>query len=341
MDRDREVTIYDIAENLDLSIATVSRALKNDPVVNKKTKKKVTDLAEKLGYRTNHFAKNLRTQRTNTIGVIIPRHNSNFMSTVIAGMENVANKAGYNLIISQSAESFEKEIESARTMFNNRVDGLLVSLAYETKNLKHFDQFLSKKIPLIFFDRTEDQQSFANIVLDNEKAGYDATTHLIKQGCKRIVHITANTTRDTYTDRLKGYQNALKEHDIPYDEHLVLRGNLSMEYGKLAADRILNMSKKPDGIFVANDLCAVNCMLQLKQNGIRIPEDIAVVGFNNDPVSIVIEPNLTTINYPGYEMGELAAGHLISHLNGSQLLLKTKTILLHHELLIRKSSLRE
>ncbi|MEO5582940.1 MAG: LacI family DNA-binding transcriptional regulator, partial [Saprospiraceae bacterium] len=164
MSKEREVTIYDIADHLNLSIATVSRALKNDPVVNRKTKKKITDLAEKLGYRTNHFAKNLRTQRTNTIGVIIPRINTYFMSTVIAGMEAVANIAGYNLLISQSAESFEKEIESASTMFNNRVDGLLVSLAYETKNLDHFYQFLSKKIPLIFFDRAENPELVANIV---------------------------------------------------------------------------------------------------------------------------------------------------------------------------------
>ncbi|MEP7320686.1 MAG: LacI family DNA-binding transcriptional regulator [Saprospiraceae bacterium] len=340
MNKEREVTIYDIADNLNLSIATVSRALKNDPVVNKKTKKKITDLAEKLGYRTNHFAKNLRTQKTNTIGVIIPRLNSYFMSTVIAGMEAVANKAGYNLIISQSAETFEKEIESAGTMFNNRVDGLLVSLAYETKNLDHFNQFLNKKIPLIFFDRAEDQESFANIVLDNAKAGFDATEHLIKQGCRRIVHLTANSVRDTYSERLRGYQNAYKQYGIPFDEHLILRGNLSMEFGREAANKIMAMPQRPDGIFAANDNSAVGCMIHLKSEGVRIPEDIAIVGFNNDPISIVIEPNLTTINYPGYEMGELAAGHLISHLSGSQLLQKTKSILLHHELLIRKSSIR-
>jgi LacI family transcriptional regulator len=256
-------------------------------------------------------------------------------------MEAVANKAGYNLIISQSAESFEKEIESADTMFNNRVDGLLVSLAYDTKNLDHFDRFLNKSIPVIFFDRTDAQSSYTNIVLDNEEAGFDATLHLIHQGCKRIVHITADSNRDTYTDRLSGYQHALKQAGIEYDELLILRGNLSIEFGRAAAAHILNMSPKPDGIFAANDNCAVSCMLYLKhQGGINIPEDIAVVGFNNDPVTIVVDPNLTTINYPGYEMGETAASHLISLLTGSQLLQKAKTILLHHELLVRASSLR-
>lgn len=340
MEREKEVTIYDLAERLNLSIATISRALKNDPVVNPKTKKRILELAQKMGYRTNYFAKNLRTRKTNTIGVIIPRLNSYFMSTVIAGMESVANKAGYNLIISQSAESYEKEINSARTMFNNRVDGLLVSLAYESNNLDHFKTFLDKKIPVIFFDRTEDQHSFTNIVLDNRQAGYDATTHLIRQGCKRIIHITANTMRNVYIDRMRGYKEALQEAHIPFDEKLVLKGNLSMEFGHAAADQVLALSPRPDGIFAANDNCAVSCMLRLKQAGIRIPQDISVVGFNNDPVSVVVEPNLTTIDYPGYEMGELAASHLISHLSGSQLLQKTKTILLHHELLVRKSSQR-
>lgn len=341
MIREKEITIYDLAKSLKLSIATVSRALKDDPVVNKKTKKRITELAESLGYRTNHFAKNLRTQKTNTIGVIIPRLNSYFMSTVIAGMESIANRAGYNLIISQSAEALEKEIDSAQTMFKNRVDGLLVSLGYGTTNLNHFDQFLHKKIPIIFFDRTHSQSPFTSIVLDNEKAAFDATKHLIDQGCRRIVHITADTGLEIYHYRLQGYQNALAAHQIEFKEELVLETNLSMESGHEIAKRILAMRKKPDGIFAANDSSAVGCMIKLKQNGIKFPQDIAIVGFNNDPISIVIEPNLTTINYPGYEMGELAAGQLISHLRGSHSLQMTKTILLHHELHIRQSSLRK
>lgn len=340
MIKEKEVTIYDIAKELHISIATVSRALKNDPVVNKKTKKKITDLAEKLGYRTNQFAKSLRTQKTNTLGVIIPRLNSYFMSTVIAGMESVANTAGYNLIISQSAEKWDKEIESANTMFVNRVDGLLVSLAYESKNLDHFNQFVSKKTPLIFFDRAEDHASFTNIVLDNEKASYDATSHLIQQGCKSIAHITADTPRLIYKQRFKGYKKALLDHQLPYNEKLIFYGNLSIESGQEIAEDILKLRHKLDGIFCANDSSAVGCMMHLKHNGVKIPHDIAIVGFNNDPISIVMEPNLTTINYPGYEMGELAANQIINHLKGSHSLEKTKSILLHHDLLIRKSSLK-
>ena len=340
MSKEKEITIYDIADKLNISIATVSRALKDDPVVNKKTKKKIFELAEELGYRSNHFARNLRTRRTETIGVIVPRLNSYFMSTVIAGIENVANTEGYNLIISQSLESEQKEKMNAKTMFNSRVDGLLVSLSYDTNDISHFDQFSKKNIPVIFFDRGEQHDSFTNILIDNRKAAYEATKHLLQEGCKRIVYITAKSKRNVYVDRLHGYKQALAENNIDFkDEYLVI-GNLSLEAGIEAAGAILKMNPLPDAVFAANDNCAVGCMLSLKQHGIRIPEDIAFTGFNNDPVSKVIEPNLTTINYPGYEMGEVAARNLINHLNGTHTIHSTNTIVLRSELIIRASSQR-
>jgi len=338
MSNEKEVTIYDLARKLNISVATVSRALKDDPVVSKKTKKKISDLAQEMGYRSNHFARNLRTQRTHTIGVIIPRINSYFMSAVIAGMENIATSEGYNLIISQSSESVEKEIANAATLFNNRVDGLLVSLAYDTDSLAHFDAFIKKKVPLIFFDRTADQKDCTSILINNWKAAYEATTHLISQGRRRIVHITATQKRNVYVDRLKGYKQALADQNLPFREDYVIVGNLSQEAGAEAAVRIREMDPLPDAVFVANDNCAVGCIIALKQMGIRIPDDIALVGFNNDPVSTVVEPNLTTINYPGYEMGQVAARNLIDHLNGSSNIHSTNTIILRSELILRDSS---
>ncbi|MDF2192289.1 LacI family DNA-binding transcriptional regulator [Paraflavitalea sp. CAU 1676] len=338
MEKEKEVTIYDLARKLNISIATVSRALKDDPVVSKKTKKKIFDLAEEMGYRSNHFARNLRNQRTDTIGVIVPRLNSYFMSTVIAGIENVANNEGYNLIISQSSESAQKEMNSAKTMFNNRVDGLLVSLAYDTEDISHFDTFYRKNIPIIFFDRVAEKDMCTNVLIDNRKAAYEATRHLAQEGCRRIAHITATPKRNVYIERLEGYKKALAEFDLPFSDDLLIIGNLSQEAGTLAAEKILAMDPRPDGVFVANDNCAVGCMLALKQAGIRIPEDIAFVGFNNDPVSKVVEPNLTTINYPGYEMGEVAARNLINHLNGIATITATNTILLRSELIVRGSS---
>ncbi len=338
--REKEVTIYDIARKLNISIATVSRALKDDPVVSKKTKKKIFDLAEEVGYRSNHFARNLRKQRTETIGVIVPRLNSYFMSTIIAGMESIVNSNGFNLIISQSSESVKKEIANAKTLFNSRVDGLLVSLSYDTEELSHFDPFFKKNIPVIFFDRVEQHDSCTNILIDNRQAAYEATHHLAQQGCKRIVHITAMPKRNVYIDRLHGYKQALADCGLPFKEEYVIVNNLSIEAGAEAAEIIRNMDPMPDGLFVANDNCAVGALVPLKQAGIRIPEDIAVVGFNNDPVSKVVEPNLTTINYPGYEMGEVAARNLINHLNGTAPIHSTNSIILRSELCIRDSSRR-
>lgn len=341
MQNGKEVTIYDIAKKLKVSPATVSRGLQDHPAISKKTKKKIFDLADKIGYRSNHFARNLRNQKTDTIGVIVPRLNSHFMSSVIAGIENVANKEGYNLIISQSSELSIKEAANAKTLFNNRVDGLLASLAYDTNELSHFDSFFRKKIPVIFFDRVMDHENCTNILIDNRKAAYEATKHLIEQGCKRIVHITALPKQNVYIDRLKGYKQALADHKINFKEEDVIIGNLSMEAGNDAAEAILKMKALPDGIFVSNDNCAVGCMLALKQNGIKIPYEIAFVGFNNDPVSKVIVPNLTTVNYSGNEVGEVAARHLINHLNGVSLIHSTNTIILRSELIIRESSLKK
>lgn len=341
MHNDKEVTIYDIAKKLKISPATVSRGLKDHPGISKKTKKRIFDLADKIGYRQNHFARNLRNRKTDTIGVIVPRLNSYFMSSVIAGIEHFANKEGYNLVISQSSESSAKEADNAKTLFNNRVDGLLASLAYDTKDLSHFDPFFKKNIPVIFFDRVMEHENSTNILIDNRKAAYEATKHLIQQGCKRIIHITAPPQQNVYIDRLKGYKQALSEHKIKFKEEDVIIGNLSMEAGMEAAETILKMKTLPDGVFVSNDNCAVGCMLALKQKGIKIPADIAFVGFNNDAVSKVIEPNLTTINYSGYEVGEVAARHLINHLTGISIFHNTNTIILRSELIIRASSLKK
>ena len=335
---EKEVTIYDLARRLNISIATVSRALQDDPVVSKKTRKRITDLAQEMGYRSNNFARNLRTRRTHTIGVIVPRLNSYFMSTVIAGIESVANMEGYNLLISQSSESAQKEKASAKTMFDSRVDGLLISLAYDTEKMDHLEAFTKKNIPLIFFDRVAEQKDSTCILINNKKAAYEATTHLISLGCRRIVYITATPKRNVYIERLQGYKEALKDQGARFRQDYILISNLSQESGAEAATAIRNMSPLPDAVFVANDNCAVGCMVALRQMGIRIPKDIAFAGFNNDPVSTVVEPNLTTINYPGYEMGQVAARNLIDHLNGGSGINPTNTIILRSELVIRESS---
>lgn len=342
MSAQKEITIYDIAEALSLSPATVSRGLKDHPSIRKDTRKKITDKAKELGYQQNLFASNLRRNRTNTIGVTLQRLNSYFMSTVIDGMEKVATEAGYNLIISQSLESMKKEIANVKTLFNSRVDGYLVSLASDTDNYSHFEAVLDKGIPLIFFDRVLDHPKCTSVIIDNYKAGYEVTRHLIEQGCKRIVHVTGSLKRNVYSERLRGYRQALTDSGIAYDDSLVLFSaitSLGDQFGIEVSKTVQKMKPLPDGIFCANDACAVFCIRELKAAGIRIPQDIAVAGFNNDPLSRVIEPNLTTINYPGREMGEAAASILIRRidkLEGTSL----NSIVLRHELIIRESSLK-
>jgi LacI family transcriptional regulator len=339
MSQTKDVTIYDIAKVLNVSPATVSRGLKDHPSIRKDTKKRILDAAAKMGYQQNTFASNLRRKQTNTIGIIIPRLNSYFMSAVIAGMEKVANNAGYNLIISQSQESVKKEIESVTTMYNSRVDGLLVSLASDTKNTNHFETLLKKNVPLIFFDRVMEHAACTSIVIDNRRAGYDATCHLLEQGSRRIVHIAGNLARNVYQDRLSGYKQALMENDIKPNDEYVISNILSDEAGAEAAKQILAMNPLPDGIFTANDTSAVGCIRALKEAGIKIPEQIAVVGFNNDPISKVIEPNLTTVQYPGEQMGEVAATTLIAKIKTPSA--SVNTIVLRHELIIRQSSQRK
>jgi LacI family transcriptional regulator len=341
MSREKEITIYDLAKQLDLSAATVSRGLKDHPAINKHTKKKISDLASKLGYRSNNFASNLRKQRTNTIGVMVHELKSQFITSVLAGIEKVATESNYDLIIAHSSETFKKEAANALNLFHKRVDGVIASLAFDTENLEHFEPFERKSIPIVFFDRVFEENEGTKIVINNMKAGYEATSHLIEQGCKRIAHITANLKRNVYSERLKGYQLALAKHGLKYNDKLVIVDDLSEEASTHSAKKILAMRPMPDGIFITNDFCAAICIQTLKDAGVRIPEDIAVVGFNNDVISKIIEPKLTTINYPGLEIGEIAARNLINHLQGNSNIKLTNTIIIKSELIVRASSLKK
>lgn len=337
----KEITIYDIAQFLDLSSATVSRGLQDNPAINKNTRKKIQEAAKELGYRHNTFASSLRKQKTNTIGVIVHELNSNFITSVLAGIEKVTTEAGYDLIIAHSSESYDKEVANALNLFHKRVDGLIASLAFDTKGLDHYNSFEEKGIPVIFFDRVEESGESTKVIIDNYKCGYQATQHLIEQGCKRIVLVTASLKRNVYAQRHKGYTDALFDNNIPFVKERVLIKDLSEQCGVEAALEIMKMKPMPDGAFITNDFSAAVCMQTLKEHGINIPEDIAVVGFNNDAISKIIEPKLTTIDYPGIDVGEIAARNLINHLKGVSNLKHTNTIVVRSDLIIRKSSLKK
>ncbi|MGZ8553289.1 MAG: LacI family DNA-binding transcriptional regulator, partial [Chitinophagaceae bacterium] len=272
---------------------------------------------------------------------IIHELNSNFITSVLAGIEKVTTEAGYDLIIAHSSESYEKEAANALNLFHKRVDGLIASLAFNTKGLDHYRSFEEKGIPMLFFDRVEEKSDSTKVIIDNYKCGYQATQHLIEQECKKIVLVTASLKRNVYAQRYKGYVDALHDHHIPFEKDLVLIKDLSEQCGVEAAMEILQMKPLPDGAFITNDFSAAVCMQTLKEHGIKIPTDIAIVGFNNDAISKIVEPQLTTIHYPGTDMGEIAARYLINHLKGISNIRHTKTVVVHSELIIRRSSLKK
>lgn len=341
MSRDKDITIYDIADKLGVSPSTVSRALKNHDSIGNATKKKILSTAKDMGYQANAFASNLRKQRTNTIGIIVHELNSNFITSVLSGIEKIAAEANYDLIITHSSETSKKEAANALNLFHKRVDGLVASLAFDTEDLSHYKQFKDKNIPVIFFDRVFEGMEGTKVIINNFKAGYDATTHLIEQGCRRIAHITSNLKRNVYSERMRGYKQALMDNKMPFDEKLVVIDGLSEEDATRSAKRILSMKPLPDGIFITNDFCAAVVMQVLKDHGIKIPSDVAIVGFNNDAIGKVIDPKLTTVNYPGFEMGQVAARSLINHLHGIWNINLTNTVIIKSELIIRDSSLKK
>ena len=338
----KEITIYDLAKELNCSVATVSRALKDDPLVKPKTKKKIIELAEKKGYRSNYFASSLRKRQTYTIGIILHELNSYFIVSVLAGIEKVLSPTDYDIIIAHSAESGKKEVANANNLFHKRVDGLLASLAYDTPNLDHFNQFLEKKIPVIFFDRVEENSNGTKVIIDNFKAGYEATKHLAEQGCKRIVHVTANLKRNVYFNRFQGYKAALKDNHLRFAENYLIVTDLRDKNTCIeTALQIAKMKPLPDGLFIINDISAAIIMQTLKEAGIKIPQDIAIVGFNNDVVSTIVEPHMTTINYPGVIMGEVAARNLLNLLDNNDDTDLTSSIVIKSELIVRESSIKK
>ncbi len=332
----KEVTIYDIARKLEISASTVSRALNNQEGINAKTAQKIKKTAQKMGYRPNAFAANIRNKKTNTIGVLVPRLNSHFISTAISGIEKIISEAGYRLLISQSNEDYKREAANANSLYESRIDGLIVSLAAVTTKFSHFSQFLKKGIPVVFFDRICCELNTHRIIIDNQKSAYIAVKHLIETGCKNIVHITGNQQSCIYKERKQGYIKALEENGLRYSSENIIPASLTIENGISLAKDIIRLNA--DGVFCSNDASAIGCISGLKKAGIKIPEQIAVAGFNNEPSSLIIEPNLTTIHYPAREMGETAALHLIRQITNNNDLIDSETVTMKTKLIVRDST---
>ncbi|HEA20885.1 MAG TPA: LacI family transcriptional regulator [Pricia antarctica] len=335
----KKTTIHEIAKALGIDSSTVSRALNDSERVKPRTKKRVLEKAQELGYTRNMLASNLRRNKSNTIGVIVPRISRYFFSSTIAGIEETAYKAGYSVIICQSREDVNRERKIISNLMANRVDGILMSVTMETKDSSHLTECFEKGMPLVFFDRhVEGMNQTGKVVIDDVKGGFEATEHLIKQGCRKIAHFTAPLDVEIYKNRHKGYCMALEKYSIHYDKNLVYISTLLKEDGYFLAEKIVNECDGVDGIFSANDFAAIGAMNFLKSIGKKIPEEIAIAGFSNEPTSAVIEPSLTTVDQSGTEIGRLACNLLLDYFKNGNTLVNNKTIMIQPKLIVRDSS---
>ena len=330
-------TIHDIAKALSIDSSTVSRALNDSPRVTKHTKERILAKANELGYQRNLLALNLRKKKTNTIGVVVPRISRYFFSSVIQGIEETTYLSGYNVIICQSLESLDREKKIIETLAANRVDGLLISVSMETSNKEHFKVLDNNKIPYVFFDRHLNSKTDSNVLIDDFKGGFDITEHLILRGCQKIVHFSGPLDQAIYKNRFLGYKSALNKYGIEFKQEYVLTSRLMENEGYKGVDELTKSALVFDAIFAANDLSAIGAMKSLKEKKISIPEDVAIVGFSNEPISSVIEPSLTTIDQSGLNLGVTATNLLFKSIAEKERF-KQETIILQANLVERDST---
>ena len=334
----KKTTIKDIANVLKISPAAVSKALHDDSRISEKTKKAVKQVAKNLNYQPNHLASALRSGKSHLVGVIVPRTNSNFFSSVIQNMEEVLNKEGYNIIITQSNESYKKECANIDTLLFTQVDGIIASMANETIDLEYYEKIKSKGIPLILFDRGENDLNVDYIGINDYDSSHIIVEHLVKQGCKRIAHIGGYKRTRIYNNRIRGYIDALKKHELPLDSELLIESNLTIKDGRAMMQQLLKLKHRPDAVYVAGDYAALGALQVLNEEGIKMPEDIALVGFGDEPFTSMVTPTISSINQHSAEIGKLAAKTFLAHAKKSVVKQKLNKIILDAELIIRGSS---
>ncbi|MXV52275.1 substrate-binding domain-containing protein [Pedobacter sp. HMF7647] len=336
-----QITIVDIAKQLNTSKSTVSRALTGHPKVSPEKRKAILDLAHKLDYQKNLIALSLVKRKTNTIGVIVPEFSNSFFPHVVMAVQKIASQNGYSVIISQSDECYETEVENARVMLANHVDGLLVSISKQTTDFEHFKVFERKGIPLVFFNRICNEMQVPKIIVDDRHGAFQAVEHLIKIGKKRIAHLAGPQCLLIGQNRMNGYLDAMKKYDIPVDEELIKVCDLTVPVIKDSVNALMDMKQPPDGLFAFNDPTAIEAIRVVKSRGFKIPDDIAIAGFSNEYVSSFVEPSLTTVAQPIDEIGRCATNALFEQMKRDVSEWKAVTNVLNTELIIRNSTLSD
>lgn len=334
----RHVSLKDLALELGVSISTVSRALNNHPDISPEITQKVKKLAADMNYTPNPLAMGLLKQATRMIGVIVPDLVTHFYSSVISGIEAIADEKGYYILIASSNESLRKEMKAVENLLKTRVEGLIVCLSQETKTFDHFDRLVHNNIPLVFFDRVCRTAEVSTVVVDNEKAALKITEHFYKNGFRRIAYIAGPDHLNISKERTSGYLKGLKKCGLEYHQELLEKCNLGTKDAIKATARLLDLPVQPDAIFGINDTVAFAAMKEIKRRGLRIPEDVALVGFTDDFHSTVVDPTLTSITHPTFEMGREAAKLFFRSIENPEA--NPEQIVLNTKLVVRNSSVK-
>ena len=334
----KPATIKDIAKHLNISISTVSRAIRNAPDVNKETRKAVMALSEELSYQPNKLALSLKQKQTHTIGVIVPNLDY-VLATMVRGIDEVALEAGYTVMVCQSNESFGREIVNTRRLLDSLVDGFIISVSSETKVFDHFKKIQEKQMPMVVFDRITPHLTAPSVRIDNMDGGFQATEHLIEQGYKRIAILAGPKNLGISNSRLDGYLNALKKYKIKPDHDLIIHCDFNQDYAYVATQELLAMKKRPDAIFTISDRMAIGAMLAIKEKGLTMPDNIGLVGFNNEPITSLVTPGISSVDQPAFELGKIAAKLFIETVHNNSDMNQVEEIL-KPKLVVRKSSQR-
>lgn len=335
------VTIKDIARALNISISTVSRALRGMPEIHPDTRLAVTRLAEELDYQPNQLAKNLAKSRTRTIGVIVPNLSYYFFSAMLNSIEEAAMQAGYSVLVCQSNESYLREETHIQNLMRSQVEGFIISLSQNTSNCAHVERLARKNVPLVLFDRYSDSFETTKVIVDNHAAAFRATEHLIENGCQRIAFLGGPTHLLLSNQRLAGYRAALVKHDLTLNDQFVFNGDYTKENTLMQTLAMMSLPQPPDGLLTVSDRMAYPAMYALKQKGVRIPDDVAIVSFNNEPAGAYLSPSLTSVHQPISEMGMETVRLLLQQLEAIDSLPPVETKVLETQLIIRESSVRK
>lgn len=334
----KRTTIKDIANVLNISPAAVSKALHDNSRISKKTKDAVHRVAKELNYQPNHLASALRSGKSNLVGVIVPRTNSNFFSSVLENMEAVLNKAGYNIIITQSNESFEKECSNINALLFTQVDGIIASMANETVDLSYFEKIKSKGIPLILFDRGENDLNVDYVGINDYESSHMIVEHLVSKGCQRIAHIGGFRRTRIFNNRIRGYIDAIKKHNLPYEDKLLVESSLTLDDGRAQMKKLLELKKRPDAVYVASDYAALGALQILNENNISIPNEIRLIGFGNEPFTSFVSPTISSINQHSEEIGRITAETFLERVSQTEVKQRLNKLILDAELIVRDSS---